>query len=201
MTGRVGALGQGTAVSLVPAHPPGPPCRPTDHTPLPQSPFSPCPHTHIAVPCSLPPATNLQGTRSWSHTGPATPMAPRPLCHSPRMRATTVGAMRQEQRGDSETAVKKGSGRRAAVSSHFGIEFHDVTSPCDNCGPQGVGTVGPRMSLHTNIVIHIFFTLPHSGCHLSAHTRPTKHFQHVACHSVPHGMPSTVHMAPMGCPT
>ena len=35
-----------------------------DHTPLPLSPFSPGPHTHAAVPCLLPPATNLQGTRS-----------------------------------------------------------------------------------------------------------------------------------------
>ena len=159
------------------------------------------PHTHVAVPCSLSPATNLQGTWSWSHTGPPTPVAPCPHGHSPRMRATANGAIRQEQRGDSETAVKKGSGRRAAVSSHFRIEFHDVTSPCHNCGPQGVGTVGPRMRRYANIRIHIFFTLPHSGCHLSAHTRSTKHFLHVACHSVPHGIPSAVHMALMGCPT
>ena len=57
------------------------PCTPSaaplfspDHTPLPLSPFSPCPHTHVAVPCSQPPATNLQGTRSWSHTGPPAPV-------------------------------------------------------------------------------------------------------------------------------
>ena len=81
-----------------------------DHTPLPLSPFSPCPHTHVAVPCSQPPATNLHGTQSWSHTGPPTPVAPRPHGHSPRMRATTIGAMRQEQRGDSETAAEAGGG-------------------------------------------------------------------------------------------
>ena len=73
-----------------------------------------CPHTHVAVPCSLPPATNLQGTQSWSHSGPPTPVTPHPHCHSPRIRATAIGAARQEQPGDSETAAEEGSGRRAA---------------------------------------------------------------------------------------
>ena len=139
MTGRVGALGQGTAVSLVPAHPPQPLCWPPHQAPLPPSPFSPCPHTHVAVPCSLPPATNLQGAQSWSHTEPPTPVAPRPHCHSPRMRSTTIGAMRQEQLGDSETAAEEGSGRRAA----FGFQGRRcammMTPPhfCI-CYPQGV---------------------------------------------------------------
>ena len=39
------------------------------------------------------------------------PVAPHPHCHSPRMRATAIGAMRQEQLGDSETAAEEGSGQ------------------------------------------------------------------------------------------
>ena len=78
------------------------------------------PHTHVAVPSTQSPATNLQGTQSWSHTGPPTPVAPRPHCHSPKMRATTIGAMKQEQLVDSESAAEKRSGRRAAVSSSCG---------------------------------------------------------------------------------
>ena len=105
---REGGVVRGTAVSLVPAHHPQPLCSPPDHAPLPLSPFSPYPHTHrSAVPCSLPPATNLQGTRFRSHTGPPTPVAPCPRCHSPRMRATTIGAMKQEQRGAARLQWRK----------------------------------------------------------------------------------------------
>ena len=143
----VGALGQGTAVSLVPAHSPQPLCWLPDDAPLPLSPFSLLPHTHVAVPCSEPPATNLQGTRSWSHTEPPTPVAPRPHCHSPRMRSTTIGAMRQEQLGDSETAVEEGSGPRAA----FGFQGRrcDMMTPpqCCRCSLQGVVCLGIRQGL------------------------------------------------------
>ena len=102
------------------------------HTSLPLSPFSPCPHTHVAVPCSLPPATNLQGTRSWSHTGPPTPVAPRPHCHSPRMRASAIGAMRLQQLGDSATAAETGGVRRSNLTSSLGTGWrHEVSTSCD----------------------------------------------------------------------
>ena len=105
------------------------------------------PHTHVVVPCSLPPATNLQGTQSWSHSGPPTPMAIHPHGHSPRMRFTAIDAMRQEQRGDSETAAEKGSGRRAAFSFQ-GIRSDMMSPPqCCNCGCQGVVSLGIRHGL------------------------------------------------------
>ena len=175
MTGRVGALGQGTAVSLVLARHPQPLCWPPDHTPLPLSPFSPCPHTHVAVPCSQPPATNLQGTRSWSHTGPPTPVAPRPHCHSPRMWATAIGAMRQEQLGDSESAAEKRSGRRAAVSSSFG-QHAVMSSP------------------------HVVFVVPKWVVVLRAPSGDT----HRALHTSPVGAPDSVTppcltLSPKGC--
>ena len=153
----MGALGQGTAVSLVPAHPPLPLSWPPDHS---LSPFSPCPRTHVAVPCSLPPATNLQGTRSWSHTGPPTPVAPRPHCHSPRMRASAIGAMRLQQLGDNETAVGSGSGRKCNLISPWGQD--DVLSPPRDAFPPFVVTpLCPLLAdTHTQHCTQTLFVCP-----------------------------------------
>ena len=126
--------GRGTRTGSQPC-----PCTPSaaplfspDHTPLPLSPFSPCPHTHVAVPCSLPPATNLQWTRFGSHTAPPTPVAPHPHFHSPRMRATAIGAMRQEQLGASENAVGTRSDQRGNLISSLGTGWrHEVSTSCD----------------------------------------------------------------------
>ena len=156
MTGRDGALGQGTAVSLVPAHHPQPLCSLPDHAPLPLSPFSLCSHTHIAVPRLLSPATNLQGTQFRSHTGPPTPVAPHPHCHSPRKRATVIGAMRQEQLGDSATAVEKESGRRAVVSS--------------SCGQNAVVLSPHVVFVASNWVVVL--RAPNGDTHRALHTSP-----------------------------
>ena len=192
MTGRVGALGRGAAVSLVPAHTPGPLCSPPAHTPLPLSPFSPSPDTHLAVPCLLPPATNLQGTRSWSHTGPPTPVAPRPHCHSPRKGAMAIGAMRQEQLGDSETAAEKGSGRRAAFS--FQGTRSDMMSPpqCCNCGCQGVVSLGIRHGLLC-MKLELQSLL---GCHTQA---VTSQLSHASCKALPVCVNARHHLR--GCKT
>ena len=128
------------------------------HTSLPLSPFSPCPHTHVAVPCSLPPATNLQGTRSWSHTGPPTPVAPRPHCHSPRMRASAIGAMRLQQLGDNETAVGSGSGRKCNLISPWGQD-DVVTPPHLAVSPVSGGTVGSSIGCTAAAQHHAAFIL------------------------------------------
>ena len=123
------------------------------------------PHTHVAVPCSQPPATNLQGTWSWSHTGPPTPVAPCLHCHSPRMRATSIGAMRQEHLGDSESAVEKRSGRRAVVSS--------------SCGQHAV-----VLSPHVVFVVPkwvVVLRAPSGGTHRALHTSPVG-ASHTDCH-------------------
>ena len=108
------------------------------------------------MPCSLPPATNLQGTRSWSHTGPPTPVAPRPHGHSPRMRATANGAMRQEQLGDSESAAEKRSGRRAAV--------------CSSCGQRAVMSSPHVVFVASNWVVVL--RAPNGDTHRALHTSP-----------------------------
>ena len=120
-----------------------------------------CPHTHVAVPCSLPPATNLQGTRSWSHTGPPTPVAPCLHCHSPRKRATSIGALRQEHLGDSESAVEKRSGRRAAV--------------CSSCGQHAV-VLSP----------HVVFVVPKWVVVLRAPSGDTQSTAHIPSWGIPH---------------
>ena len=128
------------------------------HAALPLSPFSPCPRTHVAVPCSLPPATNLQGTRSWSHTGPPTPVAPRPHCHSPRMRASAIGAMRLQQLGDNETAVGSGSGRKCNLISPWGQD-DVVTPPHLAVSPVSGGTVGSSIGCTAAAQHHAAFIL------------------------------------------
>ena len=59
------------------------------------------------------------------------------------MRATTIGAMRQEQPGDSETAVGKGSGRRGNLISPWGQDAM-MSHPRDRFPPSVVTVLGPR---------------------------------------------------------
>ena len=162
MTRRVRALGQGTAVSLVPAHPPGPLCWPPDHAPLPLSPYSRC--------CALLAATSHQPARD-------TVLVPHRATNSrgttSPLRATANGAMRQEQPGDSESAAEKRSGRRAAV--------------CSSCGQRAV-----MSSPHVVFVVPkwvVVLRAPSGDTHRALHTSPVG-ASHTDCHpSMSHAVP------------
>ena len=113
-----------------------------------------------------------------------------------------IGAMRQEQLGDSKTAAETGSDERELFSVPLlGQDAVMSPPPVSNLVHKEWQCFEPDRAAHTQQHRWFHWGAPHRLSPLGCHTLSPNLCHHMALLFISDGIPNTGHVAPVRCPT